>query len=164
MSTSCHLKQGLTPPSSGQPTASRSGALRKRSLRRCLPLMSNVRAHLMPDELFPCPSCGFLVFGEPPGSYEICELCGWEDDHVQLAHPNMRGGANKNSLVEHQQHALQTYPLSVTLVGNHKRSPQWRPLRSSEVQSHSAPTDGCSYFEAAAEAAPHYYWLRDAAL
>lgn len=53
----------------------------------------------MNEEFFPCPSCRFLVFGEPPGSYEICDLCGWEDDHVQLANPAMGGGANKEKLV-----------------------------------------------------------------
>ena len=117
----------------------------------------------MSDELFPCPSCGFLTFGEPPGSYEICELCGWEDDHVQLAHPSMSGGANKSNLVAHQVRVLQTYPLGVTAVGGHTRSSAWRPLRLSEVQSLDAPTDGRAYFEAAAEAEPQYYWLRDAA-
>ena len=118
----------------------------------------------MAEELFPCPSCGFLVFSEPPGSYEICDLCGWEDDHVQLAHPNMGGGANKSSLAAHQKVALQTYPVGVTVVGGHRRASEWRPLRPSEVQSHSPPTDGRTYFEAAAEDAPQYYWLRDAAL
>lgn len=117
----------------------------------------------MAHELFPCPSCGFQMFSEPPGSYEICELCGWEDDHVQLAHPNMGGGANKSSLAAHQQRALQTYPMSVTRVGSHTRSSQWRPLRRSEMQTSGAPEDGRAYFEAAADNAPQYYWLRDAA-
>ena len=26
----------------------------------------------------PCPSCGFVVFEEPPGSYAICPVCDWE--------------------------------------------------------------------------------------
>jgi Cysteine-rich CPCC len=104
------------------------------------------------------------MFSEPPGSYEICELCGWEDDHVQLAHPNMGGGANKSSLAAHQERALQTYPIGVTVVGSYTRSSEWRPLRPSEVQSQGAPTDGRAYFEAAAEDGPQYYWLRDAAL
>lgn len=34
------------------------------------------------------------------GAYEICEICGWEDDPVQSADPNYVGGANKQSLNE----------------------------------------------------------------
>ncbi|UOX88817.1 hypothetical protein MUY14_45345 [Amycolatopsis sp. FBCC-B4732] len=33
---------------------------------------------------YPCPCCGHLAFGEPPGSYGICGVCFWEDDPVQL--------------------------------------------------------------------------------
>lgn len=40
---------------------------------------------------------------EPPGTYEICEVCGWEDDVVQYNDPLKRGGANKLSLQEAKQ-------------------------------------------------------------
>ncbi|MBO0846033.1 MAG: hypothetical protein J2P22_11530 [Nocardioides sp.] len=33
---------------------------------------------------YPCPCCGYLVFDEEPGSYDICAVCGWEDDLSQL--------------------------------------------------------------------------------
>jgi hypothetical protein len=32
------------------------------------------------------------------GGYEICGVCGWEDDPTQSEYPNMAGGANKLSL------------------------------------------------------------------
>ncbi len=51
---------------------------------------------------YPCPCCGHLVFAEGPGSYDICEICFWEDDNVQLRWPTMDGGANAVSLVEGQ--------------------------------------------------------------
>lgn len=52
-------------------------------------------------ELFPCPCCGFYTLSEqPPGTYEICRLCGWEDDRVQNEDPLYRGGANHESLIE----------------------------------------------------------------
>jgi len=51
----------------------------------------------------PCPSCGFLVFNEPPGSHDICPICYWEDDNVQLRFPDFAGGANKPSLMEAQR-------------------------------------------------------------
>jgi hypothetical protein len=118
----------------------------------------------MNEEFFPCPSCGFLVFGEPPGSYEICDFCGWEDDHVQLAHPAMAGGANKRSLAQSQALAIQKYPLEVAAIGTNLRAPEWRPLRPDEIEPMRSPTDGRSYFDAAADDSPNYYWLRDATL
>jgi hypothetical protein len=54
------------------------------------------------SDSFPCPCCGYLQFDEPPGSYDICAICFWEDDFVQLRWPTYRGGANRTSLVEAQ--------------------------------------------------------------
>ncbi len=36
----------------------------------------------------------------PPGTFDICGLCGWEDDPVQFADHDYRGGANRDSLNE----------------------------------------------------------------
>ena len=52
---------------------------------------------------FPCPCCGHLVFVEPPGSYDICPVCFWEDDSVQLRWPDWAGGANRPCLIESQR-------------------------------------------------------------
>ena len=49
-----------------------------------------------------CPCCGHLVFDESPGSYDICPVCFWEDDIVQLRWPDWAGGANKPSLLDGQ--------------------------------------------------------------
>lgn len=55
----------------------------------------------MTSERFPCPCCGYLTFfQEPDGTYEICPVCRWEDDPVQLRDPNYAGGANRASLSE----------------------------------------------------------------
>jgi len=51
------------------------------------------------DNLHPCPCCGSKTISES-GAYEICELCGWEDDPVQSADPDYAGGANGKSLNE----------------------------------------------------------------
>jgi hypothetical protein len=107
---------------------------------------------------FPCPSCGFEVFSEQPGSYEICDLCGWEDDHVQLRFPAMAGGSNKLSLAEHQMQAIAAYPLNVSLAKGVRRCKEWRPIVESEVVLPQQPTSGHEYFNAAAEEAPQYYW------
>jgi predicted RNA-binding Zn-ribbon protein involved in translation (DUF1610 family) len=50
---------------------------------------------------FACPVCGQLTLDEePPGTFDICGVCGWEDDAVQFRDPDFRGGANQKSLNE----------------------------------------------------------------
>jgi hypothetical protein len=115
---------------------------------------------LVSPATYPCPSCGFLVFDELPGSYAICELCNWEDDHVQLRHPTMGGGANSESLVEYQRIALERWPLSVTKLGYIERDPLWRPFEAADAREADVPTTGVEYFVAAAGDSPDYYWRR----
>lgn len=56
------------------------------------------------SEKFPCPCCGFKTLHEPPpGTFEICPVCFWEDDFAQYENPDMRGGANRESLNEARQ-------------------------------------------------------------
>ena len=50
-------------------------------------------------ELFFCPCCGYQTLDEkPPGTFNICEVCFWEDDNVQFNDPDYEGGANRVSL------------------------------------------------------------------
>ncbi len=45
---------------------------------------------------FKCPCCGNYTLNEqPPGTYEICVICNWEDDEVQYNDPTYAGGANE---------------------------------------------------------------------
>ena len=73
--------------------------------------------------LYTCPCCGYKVFEEEPGSYDICPVCSWEDDLVQLKNPNMAGGANKLSLIESQKR----YGLPRQNV-KYEKDPEWKPI------------------------------------
>jgi hypothetical protein len=43
-----------------------------------------------------CPCCGKTTVNE----YDICPICSWENDPIQLQNPNLGGGANQMSLAE----------------------------------------------------------------
>lgn len=44
-----------------------------------------------------CPVCRSKVFDEAD-DWDICPVCGWENDGVQNHSPDLCGGANKPSL------------------------------------------------------------------
>jgi hypothetical protein len=47
----------------------------------------------------PCPCCGYQTLREPPpGTFETCPVCRWEDDNIQFEDPTYEGGANRVSL------------------------------------------------------------------
>lgn len=50
---------------------------------------------------FFCKCCGYNSLSEfPNGTYEICEICFWEDNLYQTENPNEKGGPNRVSLNE----------------------------------------------------------------
>jgi len=90
---------------------------------------------------YPCPCCGYLAFSGAPGSYEICQVCGWEDDLVQLRDPHYRGGANTPSLVEAQQEFLSTPSLDPQ-PGIAQRDTGWRPFDADRDNPETATPEG----------------------
>ncbi len=51
--------------------------------------------------MYKCPCCQNYTLGEkPPGTFEICNICNWEDDNVQYYDLEFKGGANDSSLKE----------------------------------------------------------------
>ena len=59
-------------------------------------------SYLEEDEGKRCPVCGKYFFTER-NAYEICPVCGWEDDPLQRRIPDLDGGANAESLNEARQ-------------------------------------------------------------
>jgi cysteine-rich CPCC protein len=79
-----------------------NGEIRDRLLVDC-PRCRSLNIQLArPADDVTCPACGFAALADGYGSYEICEVCGWEDDGVQLANPTSGGGANQRSLADTQ--------------------------------------------------------------
>lgn len=52
---------------------------------------------------YSCPCCGYKTLDEePPGTFDICSICFWEDDNIQYLEPDYEGGANTPSLRQAQ--------------------------------------------------------------
>ena len=114
---------------------------------------------------YPCPCCGYVVFEEPPGSWDICPICFWEDDLSQLRFAYMAGGANHLCLADAQRNYAEK---GVAQPGMEQqvrrptpddlRDPSWRRLELSKDRIEQ-PVRGVDY----GETYPHdttvlYYW------
>ena len=115
---------------------------------------------------YPCPCCGHLVFDEPPGSYDICPICFWEDDLSQLRFP-MTGGANHVSLIDGQLN-FERYGVCETrfqskvraVASSDVRDSDWRPIDEAR-DNIEAPVPGVEYGETyPADCTRLYYWRR----
>ena len=82
-----------------------------------------------------CPCCGYKTLDEqPPGTYDICPICFWEDDGLQFEDPDYEGGANDVSLRTAQRNFLQFGACEAAML-QHVRKPtpddekdlDWKP-------------------------------------
>ena len=72
---------------------------------------------------FKCPCCGCYTFKDKPdGNYDICPVCYWEDDPIQLIDEDYEGGANKVSLNQARINYLEFGACEESMKG-HVRKP-----------------------------------------
>jgi Cysteine-rich CPCC/SMI1 / KNR4 family (SUKH-1) len=114
---------------------------------------------------YPCPCCGHLVFHEPPGSDDICPVCYWQDDIVQLRWPDRAGGANRPSLIEAQANFAR-FGATEQRFSEYTRPPRtdepmdanWRPFDQNRdfIEPHVSGRDyGDTYDN---DRTVYYYW------
>jgi hypothetical protein len=101
---------------------------------------------------YPCPACGFRTFSLPPGSFEICPVCRWEDDNVQFTCQEMASGANDRSLVECQAETIRRLPLHIQVAEGYRRDHGWRPWEKDDAVVNGAQPNK--------ETISPYYWRR----
>ncbi|OGX78382.1 hypothetical protein A6395_12815 [Exiguobacterium sp. SH31] len=84
---------------------------------------------------YTCPCCGYQTLEEePPGTYDICEICFWEDDEVQFRDPDYEGGANRVSLRQAQQNYIRFGACDPGST-KHVRTPNGHDLKDPKWQS-----------------------------
>ena len=112
------------------------------------------------DTRVPCPACGFRTLADGYGSHDICVICDWEDDGVQLANPTSGGGANRESLAEAQAAILERLPFERKTHLEHHRDPQWRPLNAAELADANARRTIKHWHSTGVTEREDAYWLR----
>ncbi|MCP3656364.1 CPCC family cysteine-rich protein [Herbaspirillum sp.] len=115
--------------------------------------------------MFTCPCCGYEVFPTPPGSYDICPICFWEDDELQLYYPHVHG-ANPASLIESQVNVVQFGACNKEMAKNTRkvteddtRDCHWFPLWERRVD---VPDINEIELKRGASVGDLYYWRRPA--
>ena len=78
---------------------------------------------------YKCPCCGFYTFDEKlNGNYDICPVCFWEDDPIQLEDNEYEGGANRVSLIQ-ARHNFLLFGACEEEMKMHVRKPKEDELR-----------------------------------
>ncbi|WP_345552523.1 CPCC family cysteine-rich protein [Microbulbifer aestuariivivens] len=81
---------------------------------------------------YTCPCCGYKTLDEPAtGTFDICDLCGWEDDTVQNQDPDYEGGANGICLREAQHNFIKE---KIDTQG-YVKDPSWQLLEAPTTES-----------------------------
>jgi hypothetical protein len=108
-----------------------------------------------------------LTFDEPPGAYEICPICFWEDDISQLRFPSL-GGANHVSLIEGQKNFARFGACEERVMQfirkisvSDKRDATWRPIDSSRDKFDILIPDKDCGGTYPSDSTQLYYWRRE---
>lgn len=120
----------------------------------------------MCPEMLSCPCCGHRVL-DSRACYDLCPICYWEDDPVQIADPWFEGGANVPCLEEAQRNFTACSAMEQRFVefvrppdGDETLDPSWRPVRASDRRHVTTPAE-IRHQRSQGNPVPFEYWKRD---
>lgn len=79
-------------------------------------------------EKFTCPCCGYKTLIFEAGSYDICQICFWEDDPEQRKNPDLTHATNRKSLRQAQKDFINGYDINRQPNDQDIRDDKWHPL------------------------------------
>ena len=89
---------------------------------------------------YTCPCCGYKTLDEePPGTYETCDVCNWQEDAVMNENPDYWGGANAVCLRQAQRNFMKFAAKEKKSLDNvvprndYEQDPSWKPVWENEV-------------------------------
>ncbi|QGQ93782.1 hypothetical protein EHS13_02115 [Paenibacillus psychroresistens] len=88
---------------------------------------------------YTCPCCGYRAFDEEPsGTFDICDICYWEDDNLMNENPDYWGGANGVCLRQAQRNFIKFGVSEKNYLNNvdkydYEKDPLWKPVWENEV-------------------------------
>src|SRR5262249_32149193 len=96
----------------------------------------------------PCPACGYYMFLSLNDQSEICGICFWQNDLLDLQAMYQPMGPNNVSLEEAQKNFASFRAIEERFVNqvrkpneNDIRDPQWRPLDRTKDQPRQIKDD-----------------------
>lgn len=114
----------------------------------------------MDHKKYPCPCCGYKVFEELPGSYEICPICFWQDDLTDLEMLYKSMGPNRVSLYEAQKNYELTGASEPRFINNVREAGS-HDIRESSWRKIDRDRDRAIDIKANDSIEKIYYWLRE---
>ncbi len=109
-----------------------------------------------------CVCCGHRVF-DNLFNFEICPVCGWEDDPLQIRFP-LEKGSNRVCLVEAQVNFAKTGVLYKGFLNfsdgkKYEKDPKWRAFdKKDKIELRE---DGINEIEYPTDMTKLYYWSEE---
>ena len=89
---------------------------------------------------YTCACCGYKTLAAgSPGTYDICDICFWEDDPLQFEDPDYKIGANRVCLRQAQKNFINFGACEPDMTEHVRKptqhdikDPSWKPLTTKE--------------------------------
>lgn len=80
---------------------------------------------VVPEPRVQCPCCDYIALADR-GSYQICPVCFWEDDGLDIDEPDLSSGPNHGLTLRAGRRNFQAFGACEPAMAKHVLTPQQR--------------------------------------